>query len=309
MQSQPTPKPPALPAFRDSTTPKAKDSQEHTPASHQHYPSNNNDNNNLAIRPLPNKPHQPPPTVAINATATPTTLLPTSPTTPQPTMSKRTSSAANGAQAKPDSGDSITGPLCTRPLPPPPTTPSSSQLTPSRRSRHPEKRPEPPRRRRGPLLPHQGDAPRRPHHRDERYTSPPPLATTTRLTPPPPTGLCGILSIFSSLRYCAGDQTSHTNLWAALSLLPLGLFFDFFDGKVARWRHKSSLMGQELDSLADLVRPHPIPSTPKLTPFPSTDLLRRRPRRRRLLHRHPHPPRPPLPGLLRALRAHAPGAL
>ncbi|OBT53659.1 hypothetical protein VE04_06069 [Pseudogymnoascus sp. 24MN13] len=43
------------------------------------------------------------------------------------------------------------------------------------------------------------------------------------------------------------------NLWAALALMPLGLFFDFFDGKVARWRRKSSLMGQELDSLADLI--------------------------------------------------------
>lgn len=36
--------------------------------------------------------------------------------------------------------------------------------------------------------------------------------------------------------------------------MPFGLFFDFMDGKVARWRGKSSLMGQELDSLADLVR-------------------------------------------------------
>lgn len=35
--------------------------------------------------------------------------------------------------------------------------------------------------------------------------------------------------------------------------MPIGLFFDFFDGKVARWRGKSSLMGAELDSLADLV--------------------------------------------------------
>lgn len=33
----------------------------------------------------------------------------------------------------------------------------------------------------------------------------------------------------------------------------LGLFFDFFDGRVARLRNKSSLMGQELDSLADLI--------------------------------------------------------
>ena len=43
-------------------------------------------------------------------------------------------------------------------------------------------------------------------------------------------------------------------IWVALWFLPFGLFFDFFDGKVARWRKKSSLMGQELDSLADLVR-------------------------------------------------------
>ncbi len=43
------------------------------------------------------------------------------------------------------------------------------------------------------------------------------------------------------------------HLWFSLVLMPLGLFFDFMDGKVARWRRKSSLMGQELDSLADLV--------------------------------------------------------
>lgn len=42
-------------------------------------------------------------------------------------------------------------------------------------------------------------------------------------------------------------------MWAALAFMPFGLFFDFMDGKVARWRGKSSLMGQELDSLADLV--------------------------------------------------------
>jgi hypothetical protein len=32
-----------------------------------------------------------------------------------------------------------------------------------------------------------------------------------------------------------------------------GLMFDFLDGKVARWRKSSSMLGQELDSLADLV--------------------------------------------------------
>lgn len=44
-------------------------------------------------------------------------------------------------------------------------------------------------------------------------------------------------------------------LWCPLA----GLMFDFMDGKVARWRKSSSMLGQELDSLADLV------STPPLT--------------------------------------------
>ncbi|UNI17370.1 CDP-diacylglycerol--serine O-phosphatidyltransferase [Purpureocillium takamizusanense] len=66
-------------------------------------------------------------------------------------------------------------------------------------------------------------------------------------------GFCGVMSIFSSLRYCLGDPTALDNVWLALIFLPFGLFFDFFDGRVARWRHKSSLMGQELDSLADLI--------------------------------------------------------
>lgn len=50
-----------------------------------------------------------------------------------------------------------------------------------------------------------------------------------------------------------GNPNDLGNLWAALAFMPFGLFFDFMDGKVARWRKKSSLMGQELDSLADLV--------------------------------------------------------
>jgi len=66
-------------------------------------------------------------------------------------------------------------------------------------------------------------------------------------------GFCGVMSIFSSMRYCLGPPSAHTNLYYALALMPFGLFFDFMDGKVARWRKKSSLMGQELDSLADLV--------------------------------------------------------
>lgn len=63
------------------------------------------------------------------------------------------------------------------------------------------------------------------------------------------------MSVFSSLRYCLGDPTDLSNVWASLAFMPFGLFFDFMDGRVARWQKKSSLLGQELDSLADLVCP------------------------------------------------------
>lgn len=66
-------------------------------------------------------------------------------------------------------------------------------------------------------------------------------------------GLSGVMSIFSSLNYCLGSSTSHGYIYAAMSWIALGTFADVMDGKVARWRHKSSLVGQELDSLADLV--------------------------------------------------------
>ena len=64
-------------------------------------------------------------------------------------------------------------------------------------------------------------------------------------------GFCGSFSIFSSARYLITNDTSY--LYAALAYPLAGLMFDFFDGKVARWRQSSSLLGQELDSLADLV--------------------------------------------------------
>lgn len=66
-------------------------------------------------------------------------------------------------------------------------------------------------------------------------------------------GFCGVMSVLSSMRYCLGDPHEFGAIWAALAFMPFGLFFDFMDGKIARWRRKSSLMGQELDSLADLI--------------------------------------------------------
>ena len=77
-------------------------------------------------------------------------------------------------------------------------------------------------------------------------------------------GVCGSLSVFSSARYLLSNDLDY--LWAALGLPLAGLIFDFRDGKVARWRKKSSLMGQELDSLADLVW---LPLNPLMPHFPT----------------------------------------
>ncbi|KAJ5281075.1 CDP-alcohol phosphatidyltransferase [Penicillium angulare] len=62
-----------------------------------------------------------------------------------------------------------------------------------------------------------------------------------------------VSAVFSTMRYCLGDPTNYRPIWYAIGLMQLGLWFDFADGKIARWRKKSSLMGQELDSLADLI--------------------------------------------------------
>jgi CDP-diacylglycerol--serine O-phosphatidyltransferase len=65
-------------------------------------------------------------------------------------------------------------------------------------------------------------------------------------------GVCGSFSIFSSARYLLTNDPDY--LWTAMIFPLAGLMFDFMDGKVARWRKSSSMLGQELDSLADLVR-------------------------------------------------------
>lgn len=64
-------------------------------------------------------------------------------------------------------------------------------------------------------------------------------------------GVCGVQSVLSSMRFLTSNNV--TDLKTSMILMPLGMLFDFMDGRVARWRNNSSLLGQELDSLADLV--------------------------------------------------------
>lgn len=65
-------------------------------------------------------------------------------------------------------------------------------------------------------------------------------------------GFCGAQSLFASARYLLTSDPKHA--WTALWFPVFGAIFDLLDGKVARWRKSSSMLGQELDSLADSVR-------------------------------------------------------
>jgi CDP-diacylglycerol--serine O-phosphatidyltransferase len=63
---------------------------------------------------------------------------------------------------------------------------------------------------------------------------------------------CGTIAILLSLDYMAfGD---HRRLWIAILLLPIALVCDVLDGYVARLnRTRPSLLGSDLDSLADVI--------------------------------------------------------
>ena len=68
-------------------------------------------------------------------------------------------------------------------------------------------------------------------------------------------GVCGLSCLFSCARYLADPANNRGHLWMGLLYPALGFGFDVFDGKVARWSGSASMLGQEMDSLADLVSP------------------------------------------------------
>jgi CDP-diacylglycerol--serine O-phosphatidyltransferase len=67
-------------------------------------------------------------------------------------------------------------------------------------------------------------------------------------------GVCGLSCLFSCARFLANPHEGKFHLWMALLYPMLGFGFDALDGKVARWMGSASMLGQEMDSLADLVR-------------------------------------------------------
>jgi CDP-diacylglycerol---serine O-phosphatidyltransferase len=64
-------------------------------------------------------------------------------------------------------------------------------------------------------------------------------------------GSCGTISIFLCLNYIAEGRNRW--FWIAFVLLLAALFFDVFDGYWARRSRRKSVLGADLDSLADVV--------------------------------------------------------
>jgi CDP-diacylglycerol--serine O-phosphatidyltransferase len=64
-------------------------------------------------------------------------------------------------------------------------------------------------------------------------------------------GGCGVSAIFHAMRFVDDKEGWHLALAAAL--IPLAIVFDVLDGRIARWRHRASPLGRELDSLADVI--------------------------------------------------------
>ncbi|HYC36962.1 MAG TPA: CDP-alcohol phosphatidyltransferase family protein [Usitatibacter sp.] len=62
---------------------------------------------------------------------------------------------------------------------------------------------------------------------------------------------CGVGAVFCAMVYMATQDLRYFLLAAGLA--PLAFFFDVLDGQVARARNEHSILGRELDSLADVI--------------------------------------------------------
>jgi len=63
--------------------------------------------------------------------------------------------------------------------------------------------------------------------------------------------VCGTGALFSIMTFLQRQEVQH--IFFACGLVLAALVFDVLDGRIARWRQKSSALGRELDSLADVI--------------------------------------------------------
>ena len=62
---------------------------------------------------------------------------------------------------------------------------------------------------------------------------------------------CGMGAVLSAMAYQTGSHPD--GLWWAAALIAAAFIFDVLDGRIARWRKQQSVLGRELDSLADVI--------------------------------------------------------
>ena len=62
---------------------------------------------------------------------------------------------------------------------------------------------------------------------------------------------CGTITLFLCLNYV--ETGNNRYIWISFLLLPMALAFDVLDGWVARAQHRTSVLGGDLDSLADVI--------------------------------------------------------
>lgn len=63
--------------------------------------------------------------------------------------------------------------------------------------------------------------------------------------------VCGTGAMFSIMTYLQNGEVKH--VYFACALILAAFIFDVLDGRIARWRQKTSVLGRELDSLADVI--------------------------------------------------------
>jgi len=63
--------------------------------------------------------------------------------------------------------------------------------------------------------------------------------------------ICGTGAMFSIMTYLQTGLVTH--VYYACWLVLAAFIFDVLDGRIARWRQKTSVLGRELDSLADVI--------------------------------------------------------
>ena len=63
--------------------------------------------------------------------------------------------------------------------------------------------------------------------------------------------VCGTGALFSMLTYLQTTDIRH--VYYSCGMVLAALIFDILDGRIARWRKQNSVLGRELDSLADII--------------------------------------------------------